>query len=166
MTSRRRRIVFTANSARTARVAKRSFASEIVVHVNAAKTPYAASASTKRFTRIRSRPPHGLNWCTGEDSNLRSSLERQIYSLLPLTTRPPVQKPAHPPHAQTETPQCRTAIATRKTKCGNSRLNLRPPENCLMECVRTLALSARVSAQTARCFRKTVSWSWRRDLNP
>jgi hypothetical protein len=31
------------------------------------------------------------NWCTGEDSNLRSSKERQIYSLLPLTTRPPVQ---------------------------------------------------------------------------
>ena len=30
-------------------------------------------------------------WCTGEDSNLRSSWERQIYSLLPLTTRPPVQ---------------------------------------------------------------------------
>src|SRR4051812_36921530 len=33
-------------------------------------------------------PP--LNWWTGEDSNLRSSKERQIYSLLPLTTRPPV----------------------------------------------------------------------------
>src|SRR5439155_25893224 len=32
-----------------------------------------------------------LNWCTGEDSNLRSSKERQTYSLLPLTTRPPVQ---------------------------------------------------------------------------
>jgi hypothetical protein len=30
-------------------------------------------------------------WCTGEDSNLRSSKERQIYSLLPLTTRPPVR---------------------------------------------------------------------------
>ena len=29
-------------------------------------------------------------WCTGEDSNLRSSKERQIYSLLPLTARPPV----------------------------------------------------------------------------
>ena len=33
-------------------------------------------------------------WCTGEDSNLRSSKERQIYSLLPLTARPPV--PNHP----------------------------------------------------------------------
>jgi hypothetical protein len=39
-----------------------------------------------------SRP--SKSWCTGEDSNLRSSKERQIYSLLPLTTRPPV--PIHP----------------------------------------------------------------------
>jgi hypothetical protein len=29
-------------------------------------------------------------WCTGKDSNLRSPKGRQIYSLLPLTTRPPV----------------------------------------------------------------------------
>src|SRR5213078_3687895 len=31
------------------------------------------------------------SWCTGEDSNLRSSKERQVYSLLPLTARPPVR---------------------------------------------------------------------------
>src|ERR1035438_5106206 len=37
---------------------------------------------------------HLNSWCTGEDSNLRSSKERQIYSLLPLTARPPV--PSHP----------------------------------------------------------------------
>src|ERR1035437_9060623 len=30
------------------------------------------------------------SWCTGEGSNLRRSKDRQIYSLLPLTTRPPV----------------------------------------------------------------------------
>src|SRR6266404_5990473 len=30
-------------------------------------------------------------WWTGEDSNLRTSIDGQIYSLLPLTTRPPVQ---------------------------------------------------------------------------
>ena len=34
-------------------------------------------------------------WWTGEDSNLRSSKERQVYSLLPLTARPPV-RPIHP----------------------------------------------------------------------
>jgi hypothetical protein len=39
------------------------------------------------FPSQRSNP-----WCTGEDSNLRSSKERQIYSLLPLTARPPVHK--------------------------------------------------------------------------
>lgn len=33
------------------------------------------------------------SWCTGEDSNLRSSKERQVYSLLPLTARPPVHFP-------------------------------------------------------------------------
>ncbi len=31
-----------------------------------------------------------------------------------------------------------------------------PPENTLMECVRTVAPLARTSAQTFRCFRKTV----------
>ena len=35
-------------------------------------------------------PSSKIPWCTGEDSNLRSSKERQIYSLLPLTARPPV----------------------------------------------------------------------------
>jgi|SRR5580698_906431 hypothetical protein len=37
-----------------------------------------------------------MPWCTGEDSNLRSSKERQIYSLLPLTTRPPVHNSNFP----------------------------------------------------------------------
>ena len=46
-----------------------------------------------RFTRSTSAPiSRPKLWCTGEDSNLRSSKERQIYSLLPLTTRPPVRK--------------------------------------------------------------------------
>ena len=34
---------------------------------------------------------YGNFWWTGEDSNLRSSKERQVYSLLPLTARPPVR---------------------------------------------------------------------------
>ena len=37
-------------------------------------------------------PSNASIWCTGEDSNLRSSEERQIYSLLPLTTRSPVRR--------------------------------------------------------------------------
>jgi hypothetical protein len=50
---------------------------------------YAPSAIHKRFMRTHSIE----TWCTGEDSNLRSSKERQVYSLLPLTARPPVHKP-------------------------------------------------------------------------
>src|SRR5258707_3662392 len=34
---------------------------------------------------------HSSLWCTGKDSNLRTSEEGQIYSLLALTTHPPVQ---------------------------------------------------------------------------
>src|SRR5580692_8954001 len=40
--------------------------------------------------RILAHSSPSQQWCTGEDSNLRSSKERQIYSLLPLTARPPV----------------------------------------------------------------------------
>src|ERR1700675_1710815 len=36
------------------------------------------------------------SWWTGEDSTLRSSKERQIYSLLPLTARPPVHNRTEP----------------------------------------------------------------------
>src|SRR6476661_8823009 len=68
------------------------------------------SAMDKRFKSVASSLSLGIllaesrsahrktsqHWCTGEDSNLRSSGERQIYSLLPLTTRPPVRIPVHP----------------------------------------------------------------------
>src|SRR5213079_2182704 len=50
-------------------------------------TPKPQAAKTPIVQSTASRPNL---WCTGEDSNLRSSKERQIYSLLPLTTRPPV----------------------------------------------------------------------------
>src|ERR1700733_7502006 len=54
-----------------------------------------AFQSLARFRlRITSHFSPSHPWCTGEDSNLRSSKERQIYSLLPLTARPPV--PRHP----------------------------------------------------------------------
>ena len=60
-------------------------------------------------------------WCTGEDSNLRSSKERQIYSLLPLTARPPVHNQNSKRHdrtaalrrrfpAQTSTKGARTSV--------------------------------------------------------
>src|SRR5437763_3156063 len=54
-------------------------------------TPKPQAAKTPIVQSTASRPNL---WCTGEDSNLRSSKERQIYSLLPLTTRPPVHNAA------------------------------------------------------------------------
>src|ERR1035441_4618570 len=42
-------------------------------------------------------------WWTGEDSNLRSSKERQVYSLLPLTARPPVRLYTRNAPTQSET---------------------------------------------------------------
>jgi hypothetical protein len=42
---------------------------------------------------VHSNPFTPNGWCTGKDSNLRTSEEGQIYSLLALTTHPPVQKP-------------------------------------------------------------------------
>src|SRR2546430_9508914 len=65
----------------------------IVVQTSTASAIYATKASIRR--RVSGLPAsvsNQNNWCTGEDSNLRSSKERQIYSLLPLTTRPPVQR--------------------------------------------------------------------------
>src|SRR3954447_14191896 len=51
-----------------------------------ASRTYAPIAIQNRFISNHSEKL----WCTGEDSNLRSSGERQVYSLLPLTARPPV----------------------------------------------------------------------------
>ncbi len=46
-------------------------------------------SADRTWTRVRpSRPPSGI-WWRGEDLNLRR-LSRQIYSLIPLTTREPL----------------------------------------------------------------------------
>ncbi len=60
-----------------------------VNHASTASTAYALNARYKRM-------PDKTFWWTGEDSNLRSSKERQIYSLLPLTARPPVHNLTEP----------------------------------------------------------------------
>ncbi len=62
--------------------------------------PCSAASASPNLTHQNSVPcslvPCSLNsWCTGEDSNLRNSNEWQIYSLLPLTARPPVHRPSH-----------------------------------------------------------------------
>ena len=82
-------------------------------------------------------------WCTGEDSNLRSSKERQIYSLLPLTARPPV----HNQKLQNGMSHCSTpqtlSRADQHKKSQNSRFGM---------------IAAGHSGLKL--------WSWRRDLNP
>ena len=83
ITSLRRSQVFSANIARTASVAKRIRGSLNVVHDSTPRTTNAASANVETI--------HSSLWCTGKDSNLRTSEEGQIYSLLALTTHPPVQ---------------------------------------------------------------------------
>ena len=82
-------------------------------------------------------------WCTGEDSNLRSSKERQIYSLLPLTTRPPVRKAAKRPEIKSaERLLCRhsSAIASSSQNKNKPRSGNFPRVECVA--VETRAASA------------------------
>ena len=120
------------------------------------------------------------SWWTGEDSNLRSSKERQIYSLLPLTARPPVHAltelsltarvplrltiRARPPagNSNEDNKECANILAHTKSACRGKFLK---------ECVpledpraATLAIYRHAHAPSARA--DSVLWSWRRDSNP
>ena len=55
------------------------------------KTCKRGQRQTELLFKIHRQPQYEL-WCTGKDSNLRTSEEGQIYSLLALTTHPPVRK--------------------------------------------------------------------------
>ena len=86
-----------ANPPSNTRTTLRILPASIARQATAARTASAASATSLRLPPSNTIPasafPATANpyfWCTGEDSNLRSSKVRQIYSLLPLTTRPPV----------------------------------------------------------------------------
>ena len=110
-------------------------------------------------------------WCTGEDSNLRSSKERQIYSLLPLTTRPPV------PSSPADRKLCRslTLFPPRRGLFSAST-----PARRTLRKIGALRLSGstaedRTGAENPLHTGKTdcagdpyrlPKWSWRRDLNP
>ena len=173
----------------------------MVNQTSTAKTAYNARATGYRFSRSG---PSALNsvalqscarrcpsaprafqcrksfslksWCTGEDSNLRSSKERQIYSLLPLTARPPVPN-LHSLHPATKicsgTPQLPLPIETQlraycparnSPACRSMHLSGITAED------RSSALTtpdagpnlAAVSAPECHFY----EWSWRRDLNP
>src|SRR5216683_672527 len=67
---------------------------------------------------------HSSLWCTGKDSNLRTSEEGQIYSLLALTTHPPVQ------NCRTVRPSCLSGIPCRHLRHGRwFRRTLRKVKN-------------------------------------
>ena len=94
ITSFRRTHDFTANSAKIAIVSRRILWSGSVVHASTPKTAYTAMAIAKRF-KIGSFASGSRVKNNGAQGRIRTSVarkERQIYSLLPLTTRPPVQK--------------------------------------------------------------------------
>ena len=74
ITSLRRTHVFTANNARTASVATRIRVSVKVVRAKTAIAAYATSAITNRFTANLIFQSPLQTWCTGKDSNLRTSL--------------------------------------------------------------------------------------------
>jgi hypothetical protein len=76
--------------ANIARVTPRTLWSGKVANANAANATYAASANTNLFATNSTCRSRAKIWCTGKDSNLRTSEEGQIYSLLALTTHPPV----------------------------------------------------------------------------
>src|SRR5207237_9962369 len=117
----------------------------------------------KRFT-------NSDHWCTGEDSNLRSSGERQIYSLLPLTTRPPVQKrrtQVQPSflsgRAARSRPQGSTLLWPGQRRKSELRASILPHEiHCtseefLMECVPGDPAAVLPRLRNCPVFRKTIS---------
>ncbi len=175
-------------------------------------TPTAEPVSSSRCYRVQTTPPtqarqttrvqrkissagpslaraHIKNkfWCTGEDSNLRSSGERQIYSLLPLTTRPPVHSR---PRAITGSASnlCGShcaAIAFRgRLFAGNTGVNQESAQTCFRLCWRKeksskwnasgrkflsaqcLLQKSATRQQSHRGETRCLYWSWRRDLNP
>ena len=156
-----------------------------------------AARSLPCFSRLRSRAnfrtrsrrafQYLKSWCTGEDSNLRSSKERQIYSLLPLTARPPVPKrpsdedlspeprihylrrkgpkASHLPHPALSMPHFRASRPYRKT----SGLSEHAPQwdhrggqaRRFKNPAPVLKLCCHFLARFL-----LLKWSWRRDLNP
>src|ERR1700678_2173398 len=141
-----------------------------------------AFQSLARFRlRITSHFSPSHPWCTGEDSNLRSSKERQIYSLLPLTARPPV--PRHPADkfCRRELRPTLPALSspTRLSSKRNlQRIDSRPETSGKSEHAPQVGSPRRtgpafkkyvrrpIQPVSGSAFRFTFLWSWRRDLNP
>ena len=149
-----------AKPARMMNVIARTFSSVMVCHTSSASTPYNVNAIHKRFT---SNP--------GAQGRIRTSVarkERQIYSLLPLTTRPPVQKNSGGTIVQIIAAPQTTGRAKKRRASAHilrraERTHLR---KILMECVLELSPYYRPAYQSIDQRLNIVSWSWRRELNP
>jgi hypothetical protein len=133
-----------------------------------------------------SRIPTLNSWCTGEDSNLRSSKERQIYSLLPLTARPPV-----PNHPATKSCHCGSKSVCPSDNVHRSRANVKSMTFSALSPARRFSGSSEYAPLwghqggqpgaknmaagqiskshfflSQRPYSGSSKWSWRRDLNP
>jgi len=133
---------------------------------------------------------HSSLWCTGKDSNLRTSEEGQIYSLLALTTHPPVQncrtvrpfRPTSPPTITARHPAFIRRYLRQRTKIVQTDFaKLRIFANVKNRNAREDAVARKhhtwkiplwsavgKSVKPPRrvfCVRNQC-WSWRRDLNP
>ena len=119
----RRTHVLTANIARMAIVTSRTRRSLIVVHVKTARATYAASATIKRFIGNRI----SKCWCTGEDSNLRTSqggadLQSAGFNHSPTCAEMPVARLSTFPAAFARTATCaRRVCACSKNPTGTER---------------------------------------------
>ena len=140
----------------------------IVVHARTSSTASAPNATARRdhvksFTSEHSRPTADVE--SGAQGRIRTSVprkERQIYSLLPLTTQPPVQnaesrRPSGALHGLLVTRIHKTfPSGHRQRRCRRSKMAQHcraqshdSPEKFLMECVENL-----YCATTARTPRK------------
>ena len=113
-------------------------------------------------------------WCTGKDSNLRSPKGRQIYSLLPLTTRPPVPifkiRRQHCTLAHRAAPGNLRSIGANTYASGElpRRTGLIEPDSDNFDCLQDQPIKTFCPSQSSVSggSRAVIEWSWRRDLNP
>src|SRR5215470_13048424 len=122
---------------------------------------YVHRATSSMPARLKPQKPETLqliasasNWCTGKDSNLRTSLGGTDLQSVGFNHSPTCAKPSNSAdNSKSNTPTLQPCDFW-ETNCRNSRCRLDPPENTLNWSALKLAPRARLSAQTFRCFRK------------
>ena len=95
-------------------------------------------------------------WWRGEDSNLRSSKERWVYSPVPLTTRPPLLN-------STKHVSCLHCFGHPPKWSPGS---LQVSQNRLEYMCRSMIKIRFRESRVLLYLRALIKWSWREDLNP